>query len=148
MNEFLRSKKAVIRTFMREHYTDAKLTELLTHAREGKLAFFSCCCFIGIATADHELRPHAILPIDVRGIHHYARAKELPGAREAEQAYAYLGMGGHRPLAQDQHRIKLLIPMIKAEIRRRNRIAFKENYGSVQTAISRQESAPELLLRR
>ncbi|MCI0526562.1 MAG: hypothetical protein L0Y56_03795, partial [Nitrospira sp.] len=48
--------KAPLRAYMQQHYSDEKLAALLAHARDGKLAYHSCCCFIGIATADHALR--------------------------------------------------------------------------------------------
>lgn len=44
-----------IMSFMAQHYTDERLAMLRAHAEDGKLQFASCCCFIGVATADHAL---------------------------------------------------------------------------------------------
>lgn len=106
------TNEQVLTNFMRQHYSDERLAMLLAHAEDGNLAFWSCCCFIGVATADHALRPAAYKT----GIHpgaepHYRKAKELPGATEAERAF--LEIGGSSGLSK-------LIPIIKAEIERRD----------------------------
>lgn len=46
--------KKPIREFMQKHYTDERLAQLLAHAQDGKLSYWSCCCFIGIPTAVHS----------------------------------------------------------------------------------------------
>jgi hypothetical protein len=118
MNAQLKENKQIIRTFIRQHYTDERLAMLLAHAQSGKLAYFSCCCFIGIPTADHALQTEG----DYVGVPHYRKAKELAGAINAEYAYCALGPGLAEPEANSQ-RIRRLIPILKAEIRRRDHIA-------------------------
>lgn len=108
--------KAAIHSFMRENYTDERLAWLLAHAEEGKLAYMSCCCFIGIVTADHALRGYSIW--GAGGNTHYHKALVLPGAREADVAFALLGKGYNG----DAARRRILIPMIRAEMRRRSRV--------------------------
>jgi hypothetical protein len=99
---------------MRTNYSDERLAWLLAHARSGRLAFVSCCCFIGIATADHALKGETGHLYYLE--RHYRDAKWLPGATVAESAYALLA-------EDDAQRIRRLIPMIKAEMRRRDRLA-------------------------
>lgn len=113
MENELGKDKATVRKFMRQHYTDARLVELLEHARSGKLSLFSCCCFIGTVTARHELRPtmdayHAVSEP------HLIEARLLDGALSAE--FAFKSFGDH---FNDAKRRRILIPIIKAEIRRR-----------------------------
>lgn len=121
MSEQLRHDKAIIRSYMRERYTDARLVMLLDHARSGKLAYRSCCCFIGITTADHELRGFMpfnpdLIEQEYPGLHqHYqdalARIDEEDNDNP-ENAYHRLG-------ETDAMRICRLVPMILAEIKRR-----------------------------
>lgn len=102
--------KQPIRAFMREHYTDERLAQLLAHAQEGKLAYYSCCCFIGVATANHALR---LKDVRVHHNEHYERAQLLSGSRDAEYAFLLIGH-------TDAQRRRLLIPMIRAEMKRRD----------------------------
>ncbi len=127
MNEELQMNKATIRSFMRAHYTDAKLIQLLDHARGGRFSFYSCCCFIGIPTADHELKGHIRQSASTGEVHaagpHYGKAFELDGAMAAEQSAFYLSVprGG---IASNQKLLSArIIPMVLAEIRRRLRVA-------------------------
>jgi hypothetical protein len=137
MNTQLRQNKATIRAFMRANYTDGKLIELLEHARSGKLAFYSCCCFIGVPTADHELQPSSIVGAQHSREKHYGKAVMLPGAKVAEEAYRLLSPYAHdgSPIdyyrESDPLRRRILIPMILAEIRRR-RMAQSETPATVE----------------
>lgn len=114
MNRDLRQAKHDIRAFF-IHYTDERLVALLAHARDGKLHYVSCCCFIGIATADHALRERNCVG-DEAG--HYWRAQDLPGAFEAERAFYLLGKKNFS-LLDNALRTRLIIPLIRAEMRRR-----------------------------
>ena len=117
--------KQTLRNFMREHYTDAKLVELLQHARSGLLTFDSCCCFIGIPTADHELRGMTV-GTRYHGLHCLEARRSLRGADAAEDAFLHLahdeGYGSRGSEEDDPIRIRRLIPIILAEIRRRQRV--------------------------
>jgi hypothetical protein len=97
-------------------YTDQKLFELLAHCQDGKLSFSSCCCFIGIPTADHPLRG-AAWPA---GGHYLVASKlalELTGqARYASNAEAEFKQLGE----SDPERREKLLPLIEAEIERRS----------------------------
>lgn len=120
-------RKQTIRAFMRANYTDERLAWLLAYAREGKLAYYSCCCFIGIPTSDHSLKGVS----DYTTIDHYMTSSlHLVGAGPANAAYANLGNGrydGIFPASHDRldsgiadaRRIRILIPIIRAEQRRR-----------------------------
>ena len=119
MDVQLRRGKHAIRQFLRTGYSDERLAWLLAHARSGKLAYQSCCCLIGVVTADHPLRGKT--DVNEASARHYQLARKFVGAREAEQAYWELGyVGGSRFTASsDEIRRRRLIPMILYEMRRR-----------------------------
>lgn len=124
MNQQLKENKQIIRQFMRDNYTDERLAMLLAHAQSGKLAYYTCCCFIGVATANHVLQGSRELPGYLGGGHgsHLDAARLLPGGNEAEDAFSELS--DSEPWFDtwngEQAR-RRLIPIIKAEIRRRDR---------------------------
>lgn len=100
------------------HYTDQKLAELLAHCEDGKFAFFSCCCFIGAATADHPLVSKADYNHFVQPwsrVPHYRKAKQLAFADGAESEVRLLA-------PHDDGRRALLIPIIKEEMERRAKL--------------------------
>ena len=133
-------RKRAIRAFF-VHYTDERLAALLAHARDGKLQYYSCCCFVGAATADHALvRDYKLDPsAPPPGWHvkHYQIAKHLEGAAQAEQAYAWLDDSGsveaYRESA-DVVRQRILIPIIRTEMKRRE-YARKATQSLSRTAI-------------
>ncbi len=107
--------KSHIRAFMQAHYTDERLSWLLAHARSGKFAFASCCCFIGIPTADHALRSLCDWHQE-----HYVQAHQLGGSFEAEQCCYFISRDKSGQQRTDKL-IRILIPMVLAEMRRRDR---------------------------
>jgi len=117
-------RKRHIRAFMQAHYTDERLAQLLAHAQDGKLGFISCCCFVGIATADHALRGG-----DESIGEHYGDAMEFVGAQEAEDSYNHLYRIGGRGLnwaetaERNSLRRRVLIAMIRTEMKRRAALA-------------------------
>jgi hypothetical protein len=138
MNQDNKNKiKGHIRDFLRLAYTDERLAWLLAHAREGKLSYHSCCCFVGIPTADHALRGVNVITRSTdlnadQGSRHYGRAKEtFQDAHWAEWAFANLATSQtmHRTMlamTKDLHdtdakRRRIIIPMVLAEMRRRER---------------------------
>lgn len=121
MNQELRNIKTTLRNYLKRYPAD-RLAALLAHAQEGKLSFLSCCCFIGVETADHALEGKHPGFVAVRP--HLHRAREIPGAREAEAAYCTLGAigpGAAGDWTNDGYRRKIIIPMVRAEFRRRDR---------------------------
>ncbi len=119
-------RKQQIRNFLRTPvWTDEKLCQLLAHA-ESKLSFNSCCCLIGVATADHALRGAT----HNWRADHYHKATNLPLALEAQHAFFHLP---NSPLSMqpsdDATRNRILRPIIKAELRRRE-LARKTNIES------------------
>ncbi|GEM_PF-1119950 len=118
--------KRAVRQFLRTSYSDERLSWLLAHAQSGKLAYQSCCCLIGVATADHSLCGKVDLSQSTP--RHYELARMLPGAKETEMAFWELGyVGGSRlHKSSDELRRRRLIPMIRAVIRARDRAA-REN---------------------
>lgn len=101
-----------LRAFIRQHYTDARLAEVTAFAQDRKLGLLSCCCFIGCATATHALVPAADSMEGMNTTHYHQAKIYLPGAREAEFAFAYLG-------DTDEERRRRIIPILEAEMRRR-----------------------------
>ena len=117
-------RKKYIRAFMQNHYTDERLAMLLAHARDGKLEFQSCCCFIGVVTSPHRLRGE--MPcFGSSGIikeRHYFDAQALDGGEEAEEAFRKLDGCQGEEVGDGAIRRRILIPMIRAEMRRREKL--------------------------
>jgi hypothetical protein len=140
--QFKRWKKA-IRQFLHTAYSDERLAWLLAHARNGKLAYQSCCCLIGVATADHALRGKT--DVTAPGALHYRLAKIFVGAREAEMAFWELGYAGSSRLAEsnDELRRRRVIPMIKAEMRYRERSRLRAQGQQMAVQVKRAISGLE-----
>jgi len=116
-----------IKQYMREYYDDEHLAMLLAHAEDGKLTYHSCCCFIGVSTADHALKESC----SVDAPHYYAAKgmkkslwHKIPALKDplrynvavqAEQEFVYCGIGSDR----DAVRRSILIPLIREEMARR-----------------------------
>jgi hypothetical protein len=110
---------ANIQKFLETAYTDEKLAALLAHAQDGKLAYSSCCCLIGIPGADHALVGAGEYCGPIVEHVNMTRA-EVPYAAAAEFEFCGLGVDerlGH-PLS-DVLRRERLIPLILAEQSRR-----------------------------
>lgn len=132
MNQRLRNNKEILRTFMQDRYTDERLAMLLAHAQSGKLMYAACCCFVGTLTANHALRSETNADLYGRvreseydnTVRHLLHARLLPDALTAERAYCGLGIleMGISGADGDELRRRLLIPMVRAEIRRRDRL--------------------------
>jgi hypothetical protein len=109
-----------IEQFLREQYSDEKLAALLAHAEDGKLSFGSCCCFIGVATATHALQGYNYIEAYGTSLEdHLKLARKLPFAHDAEDEF--LALGG-----RDRERQKAIIPLIRAEIARRDSLKLTE----------------------
>jgi hypothetical protein len=105
-----------IRSFMQDHYTDEQLVQLLAHATSGKLVYWSCCCFVGIPTADHANRS---LKEGLPPRNHLKASWLLTGAHYADLAFLSLA-------DTDKERRAALIPMVRAEIKRRDLLKQKD----------------------
>lgn len=116
------ARKRDMRAFIQTQYSDERLAMLLAHARDGKLAYFSCCCLIGIVTTRHPLRGRqqtvgAEDGCNQHRITHFQQAYSLPYAEKAHCAYAYY--------ENDIIRRRVLIPIIRAEMWRREKLRQK-----------------------
>lgn len=118
----------IISSFLQTAYTDERLAALLAHAQDGKLSYWSCCCFIGIPTAVHALRGH-MGSVTASMMPHYEEACEMPNAEEAEGAFLEIG-GADNP--------SLIIPFVIAEMERRASLAEARNKLSL--GITNEES--------
>ena len=122
--------KAPIRAWLRL-FPDDRLAALLAHAQDGKLAYNSCCCLVGALTADHPLQKSAQQCNHWDPANHLFRARQIPRALRAETAFNALGCGqekrrfGRPQYGDDALRRRRLIPMIRAEMRRRDQIAAR-----------------------
>lgn len=109
--QYLREAKQAIRFFIRAHWSDQKLAEVLAFNADGKMGFWAPCnCILGVTLSD-KLHAGEQCPDSVA--RHYARAIYLTGADEAEGGYAYLGIAGDRRAR--------FSAILRAELRRRDR---------------------------
>lgn len=109
----IKSNEQILTEYMQNHYSDEKLAALLAHAEDDKLSYLSCCCFVGIPTADHALQGKLE---DTSGEYpslHMFRARQTPEGLLADAAYCALG-------SLDEDRRAKLIPLIKQEMKRRD----------------------------
>ena len=121
--------KSVVRRYLREVYTDRDLVRALDHARAGKLAYNSCCCFAGCPGAGERLH----------GDRNTMSGSEFFGPCSSFDFRAFrndsqLASDAYCDLvsvdAGDPERRRILIPMILSEIRRRtliNRVSQREH---------------------
>lgn len=106
-----------IQLFMAEYYSDEQLAALLAHTQDGILSHSSCCCFIGIPTATHSLKP-ARTSFNSYGAYweggntHHVKARLLMYGVEAEEEFGKLG-------ECDAERREKLKPLILAEMNAR-----------------------------
>lgn len=110
-----------IERFLQTAYTDERLAALLAHAEDGKLSWHSCCCLIGVPTADHALRGSV-----AEGTleEHYQLARARFGL-VADRSYMNLSHKDNWIKADAERRAKL-IPMIRAEIARRDALRTQD----------------------
>ena len=135
MNYQLKECKRAIRNFLRTAYTDERLTWLVEHARSGRLVYNSCCCLVGVVTADHTLQGK--VPVRELATSHYALAKTFVGASAAERAYQDMGyVGKTRVPSADDVRRRRLVPLVKAEIRRRDRTRAERSEAAAMAGVT------------
>lgn len=110
-----------IKKYLRSAYSDERLAMLLAHCEDGKLSYWSCCCFIGIPTANHALEGNN----DFRGAigTHYDVAKLNPLATHAEYEAA-------KWADSDRDLSDALIPLIRTEIARRDALKIQVTCNS------------------
>lgn len=106
-----REAKGHIRAYLQSAYSDEKLCALLCHARDGKLVFHSCCCLAGVADANHNLRGYE----DREWGGHVTIFGMDKNKWAVSESYEVIA-------PDDARRRRILIPMILAEVRRRDRL--------------------------
>lgn len=127
-----------IERFLQTAFTDERLAGLLAHCEDGKLVFYSCCCFAGAPTADHALRGE-IEDYDLEP--HYIAAKKLPFAAEAEREFCSLAYSFASDRERDSQRRAIVKPLILAEIERRDKLrtssppSFSESFPQQQVGV-------------
>lgn len=126
--------KKPIREWLKK-FDDQRLASLLAHAQDGNLAFNSCCCLIGMYNAplnmafvaDRASNPGWFREPKHQGhpLCHHEHVRELFGAQAQIVENAFRDLAFHpSPLPrgnaeQDARRRRILIPMIRAEMRYR-----------------------------
>jgi hypothetical protein len=117
--------KQTIRDYFRTAYSDEQLAELLDYTRAGKLRFMSCCCVAGFVTRAEgmaPLEPDQSMNYHSNGEFHILGDNPQWGVvSEAFNILARYESGCDD--RRDAKRRRILIPMILAEIRRRQRRA-------------------------
>lgn len=109
-----------IERFMQANYSDERLAALLAHAQDGKLSYYSCCCFVGAVNANHALRPYMSRPdFCVLSGQHLEEARQLPFGPLAEDEFRTLGGIFTRTPFGDMARRKRIIKLIRKEMKRR-----------------------------
>jgi len=123
--------KQDMRAYLRTAYTDERLAMLLAHAQSGQLSYTSCCCFIGVATANHALRGRGLNHPDIQ---HFHDAYAHPKAGAAMVGFAGIGYRGAF-FDNDETRRRIVIPMIRAEMKRREmaKVAVEQKEELVAT---------------
>ena len=116
MNEILRHSKRVIRGYLQTQYSDTNLTEILDHARSGGLAHYSCCCVAGL-----PFRQHAGLSGIETMLNHEPLYLDVLNGAAVSLAFSWLAGAEVIPDPDALRRLRI-IPMVLAEIRRRNRM--------------------------
>jgi hypothetical protein len=128
VDEKHREIKAVIREFMRRAYTDERLAMLLAHAQEGRLRHDSCCCLASLPFVKHTL---------ISGW-----CRNPPECAQDEQyevgvSYAFNRLIDFSRTGDDDTdnaaRRRILIPMIRAEMQRRDRARAAKQLGVIET---------------
>lgn len=120
------SNEEIISEFLETAYSDAQLAALLCHVQDGKFSYMSCCCFIGITTADHALRGE-MGSVTASMMPHYDKACDTPNADKAENAFIEIG-GADNP--------SLIIPFVLAEMERRERLKIPASVSALSQQVA------------
>ena len=115
MDRTLKQSKKGMRQFMRANYKDEHLISAIDRCRAGSLQFNDCDCFIG----------HVCVERGVTAQYWLQRARLLPYAVEGENGYQRLA-------DNDGKRQRRLLPMLRAEIRRRARLIVLPNDAEIK----------------
>jgi len=112
-----KQSKQIVRNYLRMAYSDNALTEFLDYTRAGKLRFFSCCCLAGF-----PLRPAGLKPLELDEAMNFHRSgSHYLGSRMDDALIARASDAFNRLGCNDIERRRHIIPIIKAELRRRMR---------------------------
>jgi len=129
------SNEAAIANFLKRPseggaYTDEKLIALLAHTEDGKLSYWSCCCFAGLPSAIHALRSYNREDMDQE-----FNAGHLWDPEDSKTDALWVVMSGVFGLlaATDEERRAKLIPFIYAEIFRRELLRAQPEISELAT---------------
>lgn len=138
------STKAIER-FLKTAYTDEQLTMLLAHSEDGKMSFYSCCCLRGVPTADHALRGSFVREERVTSPGDHPAYWDTATTLHHDAEREFYDLSSMKPSNEDQYdlsdaeRRTKLIPLIKAEMARRDALRTQENCNTKDHAHSPEE---------
>lgn len=115
-------------------WTTEQLCALLAHAQDGKLSYGSCCCLIGIRSADHAYKSR-LGNTNIFNTH-YMRQRFSPRDKMAERAFRNLGLGLFEVEQQDAQRLAAIIPLIQKELHSRDVASVEEVTSEEVTTVS------------
>lgn len=130
-------------------FPEQRLVDLLAHAQDGKLSFYSCCCLIGMLNAKGRLRGRDREPEVLDGHemnHHLTMRSGYPEAERAEDAYLSIGIIATRQSDEESEsrRRRILIPMIRSEMwQREHRKSLTQHHPVLSLTISPMEVVAE-----
>lgn len=120
--------------FLQNVPTDAELVAILAHAEDNKLAYGCCTCLISSPGAPHVLVGDGFYCETAP--EHLEAARKLPFAAEAEKEFTELGNpGGGLPYNNEMRRERV-IPLLRAEIQRREQSWAQSVTGILDTDLS------------
>lgn len=122
----LKTAKGHIRAWIRAHFSDQKCAEVLAFAQDGRMSYTDPCgCLMGVTKSSYLHQGDHICTS-----RHYDEACEFDAEGNAERGFKNLAY----PDGQDEEsadwgtdtlRLRRFIPILKAEIRRRDRAAME-----------------------
>lgn len=120
--------------FLQNVPTDAELVAILAHAEDNKLAYGCCTCLISSPGAPHVLVGDAWYCEGAE--EHLKQARIQPFAEAAEKEFLWLGdPGGGLPYNNEMRRERV-IPLLRAEIQRREQSRAQSVTGILDTDLS------------
>ncbi len=144
LQEQLKGYKATLRQFIRDNWDDQRLHDVYAFNADGKMSFFSGCnCLLGVTLAQSLHKDMCDeFATSIRAgsmpVNHYTLAHQLHNATGAEIAYRSLGFlkEGHYSFLYtpeaDLLRQRRLSPILRAEIKRRQRVWASQAHASRQ----------------
>jgi len=156
MNRQFRKTKQTIRAWVRK-FDDERLAAVYAFNADGHMQFGnSCSCLLGVTLAKilHTCVPVVLVTtgngslVPPHGCLHYQEAFHMEGGGEAGLAYRALAFGFGLPMSLrggDLLRQRRLSPILRAEMRRRERVRATHLYQQKPNDTELLKSGPEVV---